>query len=177
LASRNSGSLAGGLAVGATRLVLVGGEANHTVDAPRTFALESFAHRSLNYLNRMVDTNGLPYFNIFWTEDGTVSVHLHFDKLLPQAQIRGYQPFQGQLTIRLNTECNVRVRIPDFLEPGALKVEKAGAAIPVKVWGNYAELGCHPQGTTLNITDDGKLNFWARLRATRAQAISSREKP
>jgi len=53
--------LAGGLAVGATRLVLVGGEANHTVDAPRTFALESFAHRSLNYLNRMVDTNGLPY--------------------------------------------------------------------------------------------------------------------
>ena len=119
-------------AVGATRLVLASGEASHTVDASRTFALETFAHRSLNYLNRMVDTNGLPYFNIFWTEDGTVSVHLHFDKLLPQAQIRGYQPFQGQLTIRLNTECNVRVRIPDFLEPGALKVEKAGAAIPVR---------------------------------------------
>src|SRR5215467_7234538 len=35
---------------------------------PRTFALETFAHRSLNYLNRMVDTNGLPYFNVFWTE-------------------------------------------------------------------------------------------------------------
>jgi hypothetical protein len=194
-------------------------------------------------------------------EDGTVSVHLHFDKLLPQAQIRGYQPFQGQLKIRLNTECNLRVRIPDFLGPGTLKVEAGGAAIPVKVWGNYAELGRHPQGTTLNITyplvsrteevqignpgfrhyryrvhwrgdtvmaieplgneystgysdfekkevpvyygkagpgplyqraallgttepeptplqpDDGKLNFWAGLRATPAQAMSGREKP
>src|ERR1039458_2994545 len=55
-------------AVGATRLVFASGEASHTVDAPRTFALETFAHRSLNYLNRMVDTNGLPYFNIFWTD-------------------------------------------------------------------------------------------------------------
>jgi len=30
--------------------------------------LETFARRNLNYLGRMVDTNGLPYFNIFWTD-------------------------------------------------------------------------------------------------------------
>ena len=35
---------------------------------PQTFALETFARRSLNYLNRMVDKDGLPYFNIFWTD-------------------------------------------------------------------------------------------------------------
>ena len=33
----------------------------------QTFALESYAQRGFNYCNRMVDKDGLPYFNIFWT--------------------------------------------------------------------------------------------------------------
>ena len=85
-------------------------------------------------------------------ENGTLSVHLHFDKLLPQAEIRGYQPFQGLLTIRLKEDCAVRVRIPELVEPGALKAEAGGAPVSVKVWGNYAELGRRPSGTTLKIT-------------------------
>jgi len=55
-------------AAAASGLLLANGEAGRPAEAPRTFALETFARRSLNYLNRMVDTNGLPYFNIFWTE-------------------------------------------------------------------------------------------------------------
>jgi len=35
---------------------------------PRTFALETYARRSLNYLDRMADETGLPYFNVFWTQ-------------------------------------------------------------------------------------------------------------
>jgi hypothetical protein len=331
---------------GAARLVLAGSEANPPAEAPRTFALETFARRSLNYFNRMVDTNGLPYFNIFWTEpaeaahdwpdfgdvmsrqfqaaimarhmtgerapseaiwrrkllglidaetglltrpqtafsqkvadpgdqaltlyalvtayedapeeslravirdvervvrnqltesqatdlswlkdgaaqadtgqftwrdlagrlaggfagwtspthflaacetlhwggpelrgktrafqnccggsgthgffiawknaasfeNGALSVNMHFDKLLPQAEIRGYQPFQGLLTIKLRQDCAVRARIPESVEPGTLKAEAGGAPVPVKVWGNYAELGRHPAGTTLKLT-------------------------
>lgn len=34
----------------------------------QTFALETYAQRGLNYCNRMVDKDGLPYFDIFWTE-------------------------------------------------------------------------------------------------------------
>jgi hypothetical protein len=85
-------------------------------------------------------------------ENGTLSVHLHFDKLLPQAEVRSYQPFQGRLAVRLKTECAVRVRIPDFVEAGALKAEMGGAVVPVRTWGNYAELGRHPAGTILTIT-------------------------
>ncbi len=85
-------------------------------------------------------------------ENGTLSVHLHFDKMLPEAEIRGYQPFQGKLAIRLKADASVRVRIPDFVEPGALKAEAGGGALPVKVWGNYAELGRHSRDTTLKIT-------------------------
>jgi hypothetical protein len=85
-------------------------------------------------------------------ENGTLSVHLHFDKLLPQAEVRGYQPFEGRLSIRLKADCAVRVRIPEFVEPGALKAEAGGAAVPVRAWGNYAELGRHSRDTTLIIT-------------------------
>jgi hypothetical protein len=85
-------------------------------------------------------------------EKGILSVHLHFDKLLPQAEIRGYQPFRGELSIKLKTDCTVRVRIPDSVEPAALKAEAGGAAVAVKVWGNYAELGHHSRGSLLKIT-------------------------
>ncbi len=85
-------------------------------------------------------------------ENGTLSVHLHFDKLLPQAEIRGYQPFRGQLAIKLKADSAVRVRIPDFVDPATLKVETGGAAVPVKVWGNYAELGRHRRDTVLKIS-------------------------
>lgn len=34
---------------------------------PEPFTLESVAKRSLNYLERLVDADGLPYFNVFWT--------------------------------------------------------------------------------------------------------------
>jgi hypothetical protein len=83
--------------------------------------------------------------------DDTLSVHLHFDKLLPQAEVRGYQPFSGLLTIKLKTDCAVQVRIPDFVDPTALKAEAGGAPVPVKVWGNYAELGRHPRDTILKV--------------------------
>jgi len=38
-----------------------------TCDSPQTFALEPYVRNSFNYFTRMVDDEGLPYFNIFWT--------------------------------------------------------------------------------------------------------------
>jgi hypothetical protein len=34
----------------------------------RTLAQETYAIHGYNYCNRMVDKDGLPYFDIFWTE-------------------------------------------------------------------------------------------------------------
>jgi hypothetical protein len=39
-----------------------------TCKGVRTLALETYAMRGYNYCNRMVDKDGLPYFDIFWTE-------------------------------------------------------------------------------------------------------------
>src|SRR5512135_4280 len=33
-----------------------------------SFSLEALAARSANYYERLVDAEGLPYFNVFWTE-------------------------------------------------------------------------------------------------------------
>jgi hypothetical protein len=85
-------------------------------------------------------------------EKGTLSVNLHIDKLLPQAEIRGFQPFKGLLSIKLKEACAVRVRVPDFVEPSAVVVDANGAKAKVKVFGNYLELGQHTGGETINIT-------------------------
>ena len=34
---------------------------------PNTIALETYTLRNYNYLNQMVDSDGQPYFNVFWT--------------------------------------------------------------------------------------------------------------
>jgi hypothetical protein len=45
-------------------------------------------------------------------EDGVLSVNLHLDKKLPQAEIRCEQPYRGRLRIALSQDCAVRLRIP-----------------------------------------------------------------
>lgn len=42
----------------------VKGEINVSSLQPQTFALESYVKRSFNYLSRMVDQDGQPYFNV-----------------------------------------------------------------------------------------------------------------
>lgn len=95
-------------------------------------------------------------------EGGVLSVNMHLDKRLPQAEIRCQQPYHGRLQIALHEAAAVRVRIPDFTTAEALQVEVNGAVLPLaaqpvlksifhpaveqqqaaaQVSGNYLELG------------------------------------
>jgi hypothetical protein len=85
-------------------------------------------------------------------EKGSLTVNLHIDKLLPQAEIRGFQPFKGLLTIQLKEACKVRVRIPDFVEPKDMLVEVNGARAQAKIFGNYLELGRRTRSEMIRIT-------------------------
>jgi hypothetical protein len=101
--------------------------------------------------------SGTHAFFIVWKnaarfEQETLSVHLHIDKLLPQAEIRCYQPYQGLLAIDLKTACQVRVRIPDFVDPAQMQVRSSHGQIPSRVRGNYWELGHRQAGERLEIT-------------------------
>jgi hypothetical protein len=83
--------------------------------------------------------------------DGCLSVNLHIDKLLPQAEIRCYQPYQGLLTIRLQEPCDVNVRIPEFVSPTQIQVASDGGEVATRTWGNYLILKQRRQGETLHI--------------------------
>ena len=85
-------------------------------------------------------------------ENGTLSVHLHIDKLLPQAEIRCYQPYKGQVTIDLKQSCKVRVRIPEFVEPKEIKVKSNQGEVVAKGVGNYLALGDRQAGEKLEVT-------------------------
>jgi hypothetical protein len=90
--------------------------------------------------------------NIARFEDDTLSINLHLDKLLPQAEIRCYQPFNGLLTVHLKQSCHVQVRIPDFVAPNQLKIESDHQPIEPKVWGNFMKLGHRNAGEVIKIS-------------------------
>jgi hypothetical protein len=101
--------------------------------------------------------SGTHAFFIAWKNaarfaDGRLSVNLHIDKLLPQAEIRCYQPYQGLLTVALKEPCALRVRIPEFVAPDQIKATISGEALETRVWGNYLELGPQPAGATVRVT-------------------------
>ena len=84
-------------------------------------------------------------------QNGSLSVNMHFDKMLPEAEIRSYQPFEGLVTIRLSTASNVRIRIPDFVPAGEMKASINSTSVESRVWGNYLELGSHQPGTQIDV--------------------------
>ncbi len=52
----------------------------------------------------------------FDAASNTLSVNMHLDKLLPQAEIRCEQPYRGVLRIAMKSDCQVNVRVPEFVK-------------------------------------------------------------
>lgn len=73
-------------------------------------------------------------------EDGRLWVHLHVDKALSEAEIRGGQPWQGRVDIRLKRSCDVRVRIPEFAKPADMRATVDGVPVVPRVRGGYLEM-------------------------------------
>ncbi|HUI10827.1 MAG TPA: hypothetical protein VL221_10900 [Bacteroidota bacterium] len=91
--------------------------------------------------------SGLHGLFILWKnaarfEDGTLSVNMHIDKKLPQAEIRCEQPYRGFLRIAMKVDGGMRVRIPEFTGAAGMNVRVNGAAPtkPATQFGNYLEL-------------------------------------
>ena len=100
--------------------------------------------------------SGTHAFYIAWKnaarfEDGTLSVNLHIDKSLPQAEIRCFQPYRGSLRIQLRQDARVRVRIPGFVNERDVRAHVGDQDVSGIVWGNYLELGDHCAGDVLTV--------------------------
>ncbi len=101
--------------------------------------------------------SGTHAFFIAWKNaarfaNGALSINLHLDKLLPQAEIRCYQPYQGLLTIRLQETCTVKIRIPEFVKFGEMQVATEVAADAQKISGNFLDLGPRRAGEMIRVT-------------------------
>jgi len=83
--------------------------------------------------------------------DGVLSVNMHLDKLLPQAEVRCFQPWRGLLTIALKADCGVRVRIPDFARKEGVRVTIAGKETPFSVSGNFLRLAGRKAGERIEV--------------------------
>ena len=93
-----------------------------------------------------------PYF-VEYGQDGKATVDAG-DRFLYAVSNNGFWDNGDNLmlTIELKENCQVRARIPDFVEPGAMSVESEGAKVPTTVFGNYLELGQRRRGEKLRIT-------------------------
>jgi len=101
--------------------------------------------------------SGTHAFFIAWKNavryaNGILSVNLHLDKLLPQAEIRCCQPYQGLLTIQLQEACTVKIRIPEFVKPGEIQVAAEAAADAQQISGNFLDLGPCRAGEMIRVT-------------------------
>jgi hypothetical protein len=100
--------------------------------------------------------SGTHAFFIAWknaarVENGCLDVNLHIDKRLPEAEIRGFQPYQGKLTICLEQPLRVRVRIPEFTSAAEMQVRCGANQVQPAVWANYLDLGPQPAGEQIEI--------------------------
>ncbi len=75
-------------------------------------------------------------------EAGNLSVNMHIDKKLPQAEIHCEQPYRGLLRITLKVDSGVRIRIPEFTSAAEMRVRVNSAGLPnaAPLFGNYLEL-------------------------------------
>jgi hypothetical protein len=85
-------------------------------------------------------------------EEGVLSVNMHLDKLLPQAEIRCEQPYGGATRITLRQDCAVRLRIPEFTRAADMIVTVNEIEMQaVQVFGNYLELGALTAGDRIAV--------------------------
>ncbi len=134
-------------------------------------------HDKTRLLQNCCGGSGIHALFILWKnaarfEDGVLSVNMHLDKSLPEAEIRCLQPYEGRLSITLAQECNVRVRIPEFTRPSQMQVNINGIQLhdvppipglpappyqpdripsPIPSFGNYLELGHHQSGDIIEV--------------------------
>lgn len=87
-------------------------------------------------------------------ENGCLTVNLHIDKLLPEAEIRCRQPYEGLLTVALKKDAKVQVRIPSFAKAEEMKAEAGqdGRKMETKILGNYLELEKGRAGDVIRIS-------------------------
>lgn len=90
----------------------------------------------IRFLQNCCGGSGVHALFILWKnaarfENGELRVNMHLDRKLPEAEIRCGQPYRGVTSIVPARDCAVSVRIPEPVEPAAVRVTVNGQLRPV----------------------------------------------
>ena len=72
---------------------------------------------------------------------GTTSVNLLLNRASPWADVHSHIPYAGQLDVHIKKECNLRIRIPEWTQPGQVSCSINDAEHPVDFDGRYLLAG------------------------------------
>ena len=74
-------------------------------------------------------------------KDGTLTVNLLFNRASPWADINSYVPYEGRVDVAVKVPCNLKVRIPEWVEPAQVAATVNGQPVAPAFRGRYAVLG------------------------------------
>jgi DUF1680 family protein len=89
--------------------------------------------------------------NIAEVKDNCLTVNLHIDKKLHQAEIRCFKPYSGSTYLILKEELKVKIRIPDFLNKNDIQLLINNERKDFRTEANYMVIDTLQKGSNIDI--------------------------
>src|SRR5205814_109925 len=71
--------------------------------------------------------------------------------LLPEAEIRCHQPYEGLLTVRMLKDSRLQVRVPEFTTAEQMEVRSSAGELTPRPFGNFLDLGDRQAGEVVTL--------------------------
>ena len=84
--------------------------------------------------------------------DGELKVNLLLNRPSRWADVHSYIPYEGQVDVHIKQDCRLKVRIPEWVQPGETLCQVDDAPLEVAWDGRYADVGPVLAGQVVQIT-------------------------
>ena len=90
--------------------------------------------------------------HILTYRDGELLLNLLLNRPSPWVDVHSYIPFEGQVDVRVKQPCRLKIRIPEWVQPGEPVCTVDGLARELEWEGRYAVVGAVATGQTVQFT-------------------------
>ena len=85
-------------------------------------------------------------------KNGTLSVHLLLNRPSLWADVNSYLPYEGRVDVIVKTACNLKIRIPEWVEPNDVSGVVKGTQRKLTFQGRYTLIGYVEPGSLVTVT-------------------------
>jgi hypothetical protein len=90
--------------------------------------------------------------HILHYDAGKLRVNLLLNRASRWADVNSYIPYEGQVDVKVKEPCDLDVRIPEWVQPGDVRVRVDGADREVDFASRYAQVGAVKPGNVATLT-------------------------